>query len=43
MYKVMACLALRRGFVLASLSMASLLLGSQLGSNIGFGFGDSGW
>jgi hypothetical protein len=39
----MACLAVRRGFVLASLSLASLILGSQLGSNIGLGFGDSNW
>jgi len=42
-YKVMAYLAVRRGFVLASLSMASLLLGSRIGSDISLGFGDSSW
>jgi len=43
MYKVMAYLAARRGFVLASLSVASLLIGTEFGSSIGLGFGDSNW
>jgi len=42
-YKVMAYLARRQGFVLASLSVASLMLGTNFGSQIGLGFGDSNW
>jgi len=41
-YKVMAYLAVRRGFVLASLSVASYLIGSGLGADV-LGFGDSNW
>ena len=43
MYKVMAYLAARRGFVLASLPVASWLLGTALGIDISLGFGDSNW